>query len=292
VREAYAELCECDTEYNSEIAFLADPRGTIYTSKGSLIKSESVQSQITELGRVGAPVDYYTVDDILLDNFPREKYKLYIVPTCYAPSPEIRAEIKRLRKNASFIFVGACGCITDEGFSFEAGADFTGVMTEPDPTPDGYSVISEEYNDTGAAKLYAGKKHGEIKPVMKAVSGKYETVAKDLLSGSERMVISEREGGFDLWSFRGTLPAELLRVMAKRAGVFLYQTDGLPTYANGSMLAFFDHKGGEHEVVLPKKCKLTEVYTGESHEFCGEPIKLTFGRNECKYFIVEDIVAK
>jgi hypothetical protein len=165
-------------------------------------------------------------------------------------------------------------------------------MTEPDPTPDGYSVISEEYNDTGAKKLYAGKKHGEIKPVMKAVSGKYETVAKDLLSGSERMVISEREGGFDLWSFRGTLPAELLRVMAKRADVFLYQTDGLPTYANGSMLALFDHKGGEHEVVLPKKCKLTEVYTGESHEFCGEPIKLTFARNECKYFIVEDIVAK
>ena len=125
IREAYARLCECDTEYNSEIAFLADPRGTIYTSKGSLIKSESIQSQITELGRVGAPVDYYTVDDILLKDFPREKYKLYILPTCYAPSSEIRNEIKRLRKNASFIFVGACGCITDEGFSFDAGEEFT-----------------------------------------------------------------------------------------------------------------------------------------------------------------------
>ncbi|MBP3370718.1 MAG: hypothetical protein J6L85_08200 [Clostridia bacterium] len=288
VREAYARLCECDTEYNSEIAFLADPRGTIYTNKGVLIREESIQAQITELGKVGAPVDYYTVDDILLDNFPREKYKLYIVPACYAPSVGIRAEIKRLRKNASFIFVGACGCITEDGFSFDAGADFTGIMTEPDPTPDGYSLISEEYNDTGAKKLYAGKKYGEIKPVMKAVSGKYETVATDLLSGSERMVISEREGGFDIWSFRGTLPVSFLRTIAKRAGVFLYQTDGLPTYANSSMLALFDHKGGEHKVILPKKCRLTEVYTGEVHEYDGEALSLKFAPNECKSFIIEN----
>ena len=287
VREAYARLCECDTEYNSEIAFLADPRGTIYTNKGSLIKQEQIQAQMTELGRIGAPVDYYTVDDILLEDFPREKYKLYIVPTCYSPSEKIRVAIKELRKNASFIFMGACGCITEEGFSYEAGADFTGIMTEPDPTPDGYSVISEEYNDTGAKKLYAGKKYGEINPVMKAVSGKYETLATDLLSGSERMVMSEREGGFDIWSFRGTLPACFLRVIAKRAGVFLYQTDGIPTYANSSMLALFDHKGGAHEIALPKNCTLTEVYTGEKHIFRGKPISLKFETNECKFFIIE-----
>lgn len=287
VRLAYGKLCECDTEYNSEIAFLADPRGTIYTDKGSLIKSEQIQAQITELGRVGAPVDYYTVDDILLENFPRERYKLYIVPTCYAPSDAIRAEIKRLRKNASFIFVGACGCITEDGFSLEAGADFTGISTELDPTPDGYSVISEEYNDTGAKKLYAGKKHGEIKPVMCATSKEYKVIARDLLSDSPRMVLSEREGGFDVWSFRGTLPSSLLRVIAKRAGVFLYHTDGLPTYANSSMLALFDHKGGEHEIILPKKCRLTEIYTGESHDFDGRPLTLSFTPNECKFFIIK-----
>ena len=287
VRLAYEKLCSCDMDYNAEIAFLADPRGTIYTDKGSLIKSESVQAQITELGRLGAPVDYYTVDDILLENFPREKYKLYIVPTCYAPSKEIRTEIKKLRKKASFIFVGASGCITDEGFSLEAGADFTGIMTELDETADGYSVILEEYNDTGAKKLYAGKKYGEIKPVMCAKQGKYDVIATDLLSGSPRMVLSERDGGFDVWSFRGTLPACFLRVIAKRAGVFVYQTDGLPTYANSRMLATFDHKGGVHKITLPKKCKITEVYTGESHSFDGEPLTLEFSPNECKFFIIE-----
>lgn len=287
VRLAFEKLCSHDVEYTSEIAFLADPRGYIYTDKGRLIKDESVLAQITELGRVGAPVDYYTVDDILLESFPRDKYKLYIVPTCYAPSHEIRAEIKRLRKKASFIFVGATGCITDDGFSLEAGADFTGIMTELDQTPDGYSVISEKYNDTGAKKLYAGKKYGDIEPVMCAKSGKYETIATDLLSGSERMVLSEREGGFDIWSFRGTLPAAFLRVIAKRAGVFLYQTDGLPIYANSRMLATFDHKGGEHKIALPQKCKITEVYTGEAHNFDGEPITLSFAPNECKFFIIE-----
>ncbi|MBR2432006.1 MAG: hypothetical protein IKB23_03730, partial [Clostridia bacterium] len=110
----------------------------------------------------------------------------------------------------------------------------------------------------------------------------------DLLSGSERMVISERKGGFDIWSFRGTLPVSFLRTIAKRAGVFLYQTDGLPTYANSSMLALFDHKGGEHEVILPKKCRLTEVYTGEVHKYDGEALSLKFAPNECKFFIIEN----
>lgn len=99
--------------------------------------------------------------------------------------------------------------------------------------------------------------------------------------------MSEREGGFDIWSFRGTLPACFLRVIAKRAGVFLYQTDGIPTYANSSMLALFDHKGGAHEIALPKNCTLTEVYTGEKHIFRGKPISLKFETNECKFFIIE-----
>ena len=287
VREAYAHYCSLDVEYNAEIAFLADPRGTIYTRNGTLIKAEQVQAQITELGRIGAPVDYYTVDDILLESFPKDRYKLYIVPTCYAPSNEIRNAIKKLKRNASFIFMGASGCITDKGFSFEAGADFTGIMTELDPNPDGYSVIDEEYNDTGAKKLYAGKKQGEITPVMRAKPGMYKAVATDLLSNSERMVISEREGGFDIWSFRGTLPEAFLRVIAKRAGVFLYHTAGLPTYANSRMIALFDHKGGEREIIMPKKCCLREVYTGESHIFDSTPITLKFAPNECKFFIIE-----
>lgn len=287
VRLAYERLAEGEVKYNSEIAFLADPRGYIYTNKGTLIKQEQVQSQITELGRVGAPVDYYTVDDILLPSFPKNRYKLYIIPTCYAPSEKIRLAVKELRKFASVIFMGASGCITDKGFSYEAGADFTGIMTEPDPNPDGYVVINKESNDSGGNWLYGGKRYGTIEPVMRAVSGRYENLGTDLLTDSERLVLSEREGGFDVWSFRGTIPATCLRTLAKRAGVFIYQTDGLPTYANSRMVAFFDHKGGEREIILPRKCTLKEVYTGEYHSFMGEPIKLRFNSNECKFFIIE-----
>jgi len=287
VRLAYDRLSEGEVKYNAEVALLADPRGYIYTDRGSLIKSELLNGQIDALGRIGAPVDYYTVEDILLPDFPREQYKLYLIPTCYAPSEEIRRAVKELRRHSSVIFMGAVGCITEDGFSYEAGADFTGIQTEPDPNPDGYSVIGGEYNDTGERLLYAGKRHGEIKPVMRAAQGKYECLGRDLLSESERLVLSEREGGFDVWSFRGTLPAPCLRYLAKRAGVFLYHGEGIPTYANSRMLALFDHKGGEREIILPKPCTLSEVYTDEAHVFCGKPLKLSFKPNECKFFIIE-----
>lgn len=53
------------------------------------------------------------------------------------------------------------------------------------------------------------------------------------------------------------------------------------------MAAFFDHKGGVRKISMPKKCKLTEVYTGETHNFDGAPIKLIVEPDECKFFIIE-----
>jgi len=288
VRLAPMEIGKKNIDYNAQIAFLSDPRSLIYTNAGMTMVNEFVQQQITELGRIGAPVDYYPVDDILLDSFPKDQYKLYILPTCFAPSDEIRKAVAELKKNgASFIFMNAAGCITEDGFSYESGAEFTGIRIKEDENKDFFAVIDQNYTGLGYDKVYAGTANGALQPVMTAEEDECEVMARDMLLGTPKMVLKERSTGFDVWSFRGAIPECTMRELAKKAGVFIYQEESLPTYANSRMAAFFDHKGRKRKLRFPNKCSMTEYYSGEKYEYDGGELEIDFKENELKLFIIE-----
>jgi len=289
IKAVYHDVVEKGVEFNAEIAVLADSRSYIYTNKGDLIKLEQVQEQIQELGRIGAPVDYYFMDDILLEQFPAERYKLYLLPNAFVASEKVRKKIAELKEaGASFLFCGAAGAITEEGFSYKAASEFTGIELAEDTMGDSYTLVEERYNDSGAPKIYAGTRKGKILPVMVASDNQCEVWGRDFLREVPRLVCKERHKGFDAWSFRGTVPSCVLRRFAEKAGVFLYQKDGLPTYANSRMVCFFDHKGGKHEITFPHKGKLVEAFTGAELKVGEEALCIEFAENECKLFIYEE----
>lgn len=280
------ELRSAPVEYNAEVAVLYDPRSTIYTDAGDKIRDESIFPAITEIGRIGCPVDHYAIDDVLLDSFPAKQYKLYILPNCLAPSDDVRAKIKELRKSASFIFNGAAGCVGEDGFSFDLAEELMGIRINEDGAGDYFAVVDNAYTDLGYDKVY--RQFGAaILPALKAEEKDVKIMGRNLISGTPKLVMHERDGGFDVWSARGAIPECVLRPLAKRAGVFLYQEHSLPTYANSRMLGIFDHKGGTRTLNFPKPCKLHEYYTGKSYEYTGEPLKVEFEPNECKVFIID-----
>ena len=280
------ELRKHPVEYNSEVAVLYDPRSTIYTNAGDEIRNETIFPGITEIGRIGCPVDHYAIDDILLDSFPKEQYKLYLLPNCLAPTEAIRKKILELREHASFIFTGATGCIGDEGFSFDLAEELTGIRIEEDGEGDYFAVVDKEYTDLGYDKVYR-QFGGTILPSLKAKEKDVTVMGRQLITSTAKLVMKERRGGFDVWSARGAIPESALRPLAKRAGVFLYQEHSLPTYANSRMLALFDHKGGIRTLKFPKICKLREYYTNKSYEYNGTPLEVEFEPNECKVFLIE-----
>ena len=287
IRRLGLELRKAPVEYNSEVAVLYDPRSYIYTNAGDHIKNETVMPGITEIGRIGCPVDHYALDDILLPSFPAEQYKLYILPNCLAPSDEIREKIKELRKNASFIFTGAAGCVGDEGFSFELAKELMEIEICEDETKDYYAAVDKEFTDIGYDKVYI-QSGGTILPSLTSRDESVKVMGKHVISGTAKLVMRERAGGFDVWSARGAIPECVLRPLAKRAGVFLYQEHSLPTYANSRMLGLFDHKGGTRTLNFPKPCKLREYYTGKTYEYTGTPLKVEFEPDECKVFLIDN----
>ena len=112
----------------------------------------------------------------------------------------------------------------------------------------------------------------------------------DYLSDEVRFAVKDRENGkgFDAWSFRGRINDYTLRPLAKKAGVFIYQEDSLPMYANSRMVAFYDHKGGTHKMRFPyKDVKLVDQFTGETHHLDGNEVEITFYPDECKIFFYE-----
>lgn len=286
IREAAEEVLKGKVEYNAEVAVLYDPRSYLYTTAGWTVKNENVMPEITELGRIGCPIDHYSIDDILFENFPEKQYKLYLLPNCIAPSEKIRGKIKKLRKSASFIFSGHAGCVKDGEFSLSFSKELTGIdITEAD-CRDYYTAVDKEFNDLGYDKDYK-QCTGEIYPLLKCCDDTATVMGRNIIDGSEKLVIKEREGGFDVWSARGAIPESVLRPLAKRAGVFIYQSEGLPTYANSRMAAFYDHKGGKRLLRFPTPCGLKEYYSGEEYRYDGGELEVEFEPDRLKLFIIQ-----
>ncbi|MBQ6805029.1 MAG: hypothetical protein IJP04_10270, partial [Clostridia bacterium] len=238
---------------------------------------------------MGCPVDFLSVYDLLLPDFPDEQYKLMILPSCFSAGPELRDAINRLRKKGvSFLTYYAAGAITEDGLDYDAASDFCGIRLCQDPEPAHFTVVEEGYNALGYPQIYGDPREYKPEPVITVEDEDAEIWGRDFFTKKARLAVKKREKGFDAWTFRGAVPRGILRKLALEAGVFMYQDHGLPTYANGRMAAFFDHKGGKREITFPYKGKMLDYYTGQEYESDGTPLQIEFKENECKLFIYED----
>ncbi len=298
IRKAFRKMTEKTVKYNAEVAFLVDSKSYIYTGASRILKKEHVNLQRTELGRMGCPVDHLSIDDILLDRFPKEQYKLMIVADCFAPSDEIRRAIFELKKRGvSFLFLYASGAVTEHGFDTRAASDFCGISMKEDDGDRYFTLVDRAYTTIGYDQAYGNASSGaaatgvdsdKMVPFLVSDDAEATVWGHDYLSKKARLVFKKRESGFDAWSSWGTVPCGVLQKLAEEAGVYFYQRHGLPTYANSRMAAFFDHKGGKREMTFPHKGKMTEFYSGVTYESDGTPMEICFEANECKLFIYEE----
>ena len=289
IKQAYHKILEKPVQYNAQIAVMMDTTSILYTTEFEKVGREHNYDQRTELGKIGCPVAYYSLYDLLSPDFPADQYKLIIIPNCFSAGEELRAAIRTLReKGVSFLFYHAAGAITENGLDYEAASDFCGIHLCYDPDRAFFTLVDKEHNCLGYDKIYGHPKKFVVTPAITSDDPAIDVWGKDMFSGKPRLVVKKRATGFDAWTFRGTVPAGVLRKLALEAGVFMYQDHGLPTYANGRMAAFFDHKGGKREITFPYKGKMLDYYTGKEYISDGTPLQIEFRENECKLFIYED----
>lgn len=272
---------------NAQIAYMLDERSSAHQAKRSVLHDQA-EPQLRELGRIGAQVDVYAAEDLLDSRFHREQYKLYVFPDLTDPSPEMRKAIEELRTSgASILFLYAPGIFRDGKFDPSAMRELTGLNLMQSDAPFGYTVAKNgEFNTDGMERVFGGKLQ-EIGIFVEAQESEENAHGYGMLTKKQQFVVKKREnGGFDAWIAQGIVPDFVLRPLAKAAGVFLWQEDGLPVYTNSRMFTIFAHEAGKHTIHTPwQSGKLVDMYTGETHVVTSEPIELSFERDECKSFI-------
>lgn len=97
--------------------------------------------------------------------------------------------------------------------------------------------------------------------------GKYDPAHVERLTGIpwEAKQLTERpmDGWRSIYSPQPNVPADVLRRLARKAGVHIYCEVEEPLYANRRLIALHTIEGGKRTIALPATCRrVTEVFTG------------------------------
>ena len=276
-----------------EAAYFVDEESIFHCSRHNILHWLSEQPQLMQTGRMGCKVDCFAANDLLYKDFDPDRYRLFIFPDMVAPTEKLRKVIAELRaRGACILFVYAPGILSPEGDFDPAGMEaLTGIRLKVSTEKLGKTVARPgRWVDGGKDVIFGGEMDKAGVVVVSDEDDKY-VFARGEDSGEGQYVVKPRPGGgFDAWVAQGVVPYQLLKALAREAGCFIWQEDGLPVYTNSRMLGIYSHEPGQYAVRVPwTEGELVEMYTDERHPIrAGESITLSFGKNEMKCFLREE----
>jgi len=246
-----------------EIAVIVDDQSLAYLQTGARLTAYTLAQMLPELGRIGAPVGYYALDD--LDRLPERK--LYVFLDCVAPTEEQRRLIEeRVQRDGQVaIWLYAAGPIRDGKLDTEAMRELTGIRTRMTAGATAMRARRTAADDPLLADISTDLEWGWSEPIGPTfvADDPQATVLANVPGVGAALAARRLEGWTSLWSATAPLPAVLLRNAAREAGVHLYVDADVTVYANRSLVAVHVNDPGDYEVRLPRRATVTDLWTGE-----------------------------
>ncbi len=244
---------------------------------------------IQEMGRAGFPHDFYSLFD--LGEPGRPSYKVHWFLNAFALTAEDRAAIDALKHdNNLLVFVYAPGWIKPEvrpsaqpaymkevtGFDFE-------VVEEPRLLISRITEAGAKWLESVAAGIEFGKFERPMKtgfevdperpnrpatpfpanPVFYPQPGEGQVLAEYTFDNKPSMVMRQFDNWTSLYIGATAVPASIVRAIACKAGVHIYDDQEDILYANRNFVGLHTCRDGEHRVVLPEKRSVVDAYTGK-----------------------------
>jgi hypothetical protein len=258
-----------------EIAVMVDDRSLHLMQVANRLSRPLLLEQLPELGRLGAPVGFYALDD-LERLAPR---KMYVFLNAFAPSDAARRAIERLKSQGRvLVWLYAPGVYREGRLDLAGMEALTGVHIAKDPRPAKLEVQTD--SGTYGANF-------DVAPVFFADDSR-ATVLGRLADGRAGLVRRDLGGWTTVYSSAPKLPATLLRELATRAGVHRYLPKPQPhdvIYANRSLLALCVSEPGPRCVTLPRDCDVFDLFEGSKPiATATRAFTVTFARNQTKLF--------
>jgi hypothetical protein len=264
-----AESTRYDCSSVAEILVVSDEPSCAYTTFENGFLAQTLQPAQVQLAKVGAPHDSILVDDLaLLDTQP---YKLVIFLNCFHLTDSQRALIQRrvLNQNRTVVWCYAAGYFSGHRASREGIHELIGIRIEPSE-PDKLQ-LRIELKPAGHPLLTASALAGLKVIGSPHVWGRLFAVRDDAaiplgtLPGRSDVVLAVKPmpGWTSVYTVSAVLPAAFLRLLARQAGVHIYNDADDTLYASRSYLTIAADQAGPRVVRLPKTSDVFDPFTGQ-----------------------------
>jgi hypothetical protein len=281
----------------AEMALIVDHYSLAYLAQGNVLSSPLLAGQCASLARVGAPYDVWLLDDLIAGRLP--DYRLYVMANAFCLDETARVKVREqiARDDKTVLWVYAPGSM-DETLSGRTAFELTdlalGFVSKTAPLR--AKVVDATHPLIEGAP--EGLEYGPAEPmgpVFFAMPTRGQVlgtiVVPSLLDKGEPrewagLIASEGEDWTTIFSAAPNVPPELLRPIARRAGVHLYVDSGDQVWANGSLVAVHALTAGDKRVRLPQAADVRDAQSGASIATKATEFPVAMAAGETRVFMV------
>lgn len=258
-------------ETASEIAIVIDATGSFYRTTKNNIDIPNWRARGWAISRMGAPVDYVLLSDILEGK--AKEYKMYYMLNCFHLSGEDRAKLKGIleRDGKTTLWIYAPGYADDEKIDVQNVRDLTGMDVIIRERRWSVNIMPSNFEDPIMAKLPTSMFWGtdnQLGPIF-AINTEGTDAVNLATSVSQQgrfecgFAIARRENYTYAYSVAPLVPAIVLRELAREAGVHIYCEEDDVFYAGHDYVCLHTVRSGNKTVKLPRRADIYNAFTGE-----------------------------
>lgn len=276
--------------YHPEIVFLADETSPLHLRSDTLLNNLLLSDLARPLSQIGAPVGWSLLGAFLDGKVPPAK--LYVFPNAFALTSGQRAKAKEILRaqKATAVWFYAPGFIdpATRTAGLETMCELTGMEILPMDQHDGKilrltSGVPCTWEDPAAREKNKMLQRWQVKP-----SPGVETLAVyDGTPGRIGVASVSRDGWRSVYVASPAAPAELLRRLARDAGVWLYCETGDTVMGGGDFLGIHAASDGKKSLLLPQPGTVSDIMTGEKRPV-NDRLEIPMKRGETRLFWLEN----
>ena len=259
----------------SEIAVFISGESLYHVNKMSELNTELICNQRDALSRMGAPYDIYSLND--LERVDSSRYKLIILSDALLLTDAQKAYIRTTLCNSGRTVL----VIGPSGFTDETGADIRKtealwqISLQKNPYPE---------REIRAMNTVYGYKNPKT-PMLYVSDPQAKTFGRFATSRKPALVKKDFADHTLWYSAVGNLRADVLREIAREAGVFLYNESGAAVFASHRLYGIYNTSAEETVLRLPENGKYEELFSGKRYTVTDHTVTLPTGDEPAQFLV-------
>ena len=247
------------TPFRPEVAAVIDERAMLRVAAGGvLVTRPGIYEVRAPLGRMGAPYGQYLIDDVM-DG--RVSAKLYVLLNAWSLSGAERAKLLKATRGAARLWCYAPGWFEDNRGSLDAMRALTGFQLKRVTPVTAMATPTDAGKKLGMQTAFGVTKVPQ--PLFAAADAAGGEVLATFPDGSAAVAMRRTADGLSIFVGVPGLTSELLRVVARAAGVHLFTDTDCNVYANGGFVALHASQDGPLVIDVGQAESVRDVLSGD-----------------------------